>query len=89
MTHFVKCVKLGIESEGLDHPPFPGEKGQYIFENISKLAWQEWLKMQTVLINEHRLASYDPKARQFLAEQREKFLFNHAHFAAPSSYIPK
>ena len=87
MTRIVKCAKLGIETEGLDVPPFPGSKGQQIFENISKQAWQDWLKMQTMLINEHRLASFDPKARTFLAEEREKFLFSN-DFAMPEGYVP-
>ncbi len=56
MTRMVKCLKLGVEAEGLDSPPFPGPKGQRIYDTISKESWQEWLGMQTVLINESRLA---------------------------------
>ena len=67
MTRQVQCVKLGTVAEGLDAPPFPGEKGLEIFENISKQAWQQWLSKQTMLINEGRLASFDPKARTYLA----------------------
>jgi Fe-S cluster biosynthesis and repair protein YggX len=53
----------------------PGELGQRIFEQISKPAWQEWLKHQTMLMNEYRLSPIEPKARKFLAEEMEKFLF--------------
>lgn len=87
MTRMVNCVKLGIEAEGLDAPPFPGAKGQQIFDTVSKQAWQEWLKMQTMLINEHRLASFDPKARKFLEEERQKFLFG-GNFEMPEGYVP-
>ena len=87
MTRKVNCVKLGQEAEGLDAPPFPGAKGQQIFETISKQAWQDWLKMQTMLINEHRLASFDPNARKFLEQEREKFLFSDG-FAMPEGYVP-
>lgn len=83
----IKCVKLGIEAEGLDNPPFPGIKGQQIFENTSKQVWQEWINMQTMLINEHRLASFDPKAKQFLESERDKFLFSE-NFEMPEGYIP-
>ena len=31
MAQMVKCVKLGIEAEGLDRPPYPGELGRRIF----------------------------------------------------------
>jgi Fe-S cluster biosynthesis and repair protein YggX len=75
MSRTVNCAKLGKELEGLDKPPYPGELGQKIYDNISKEAWQAWLKQQTILINEYRLSVIDPKARAFLEEQMQKFLF--------------
>ena len=75
MARMVNCVKLGREAEGLDLPPVPGALGKRIFENVSKEAWQQWLAHQTMLINEYRLSTIDPKARKFLAEEMEKFLF--------------
>ncbi|WP_297527347.1 oxidative damage protection protein [Thiohalobacter sp.] len=75
MTRMVQCVKLGTEAEGLDRPPYPGELGKRIFENVSKEAWQQWLRQQTILINEYRLSPIEPKARKFLEEQMEKFFF--------------
>jgi Fe-S cluster biosynthesis and repair protein YggX len=83
----IHCLKLGTTAEGLEQAPFPGEKGLYIFDNISKQAWQDWLKAQTILINEHRLASFDPKARKFLEEERTKFLFGD-QFEMPAGYVP-
>ena len=88
MTRLVKCARLGIESEGLDAPPFPGPKGQEIFEKVSKQAWKEWLTKQTMLINEGKLASFDPKARAFLAEERTRFLFE-GHDEMPKGYVPQ
>lgn len=87
MARRVQCVKLGIEADGLDAPPFPGEKGVEIFENISKAAWQQWLSKQTMLINEERLASFDPKARAYLATERTKFLFE-GNNDLPQGYVP-
>jgi Fe-S cluster biosynthesis and repair protein YggX len=87
MTRLIHCVKLGKEAEGLDEPPFPGPKGQEIFEKISKQVWQDWLNRQTMLINENKLASYDPKARAYLAEERHKFLFE-GNDAMPQGYVP-
>jgi Fe-S cluster biosynthesis and repair protein YggX len=75
MTRMVQCVKLGKEAEGLDRPPYPGELGQRIFENVSKEAWQQWMGQQTILINEYRINVIDPKGRAFLEEQMEKFFF--------------
>ena len=87
MTRTVHCVKLGITAEGLESTPFPGPKGQQIFETVSKQAWGDWLKMQTMLINEHRLQSFDPKAKKFLEEERNKFLFT-GGFGLPDEYVP-
>jgi Fe-S cluster biosynthesis and repair protein YggX len=86
MTRLVKCVKLGIEAEGLDSPPFPGPKGQEIFEKVSKQAWKDWLAKQTMLINEGKLASFDAKAREYLAEERTKFLFE-GNNDMPEGYV--
>lgn len=87
MSRLIHCAKLGIEAEGLETPPFPGEKGKEIYEKISKQAWQAWLSKQTMLINEYRLASFDPKARAFLAEERHKFLFEN-NDQMPEGYVP-
>ena len=75
MSRTVQCVKLKQKAEGLAKPPYPGELGQRIFEHVSKPAWQEWLRFQTMLINEHRLSPMDPKAREFLEQQMEQFFF--------------
>jgi Fe-S cluster biosynthesis and repair protein YggX len=88
MTRMVKCVLLGEELEGLDRPPYPGELGQRIFEQVSKQAWQQWLGHQTMLINEYRLSTIDPKARKFLAEEMEKFLFGGGS-AKPEGFQPE
>lgn len=75
MARTVQCVKLGREAEGLDFPPVPGELGKRIYESISKEAWQQWVKYQTMLINENRLNLMDPRARKYLTEQMEKHFF--------------
>ncbi len=87
MTRLVNCVKLGKEAEGLEQPPFPGSKGLEIYEKVSKQAWQEWLSRQTMLINENKLASYDPQARAFLTAERDKFLFEGGD-VRPEGYVP-
>ncbi len=75
MTHMVHCVKLGREAEGLDRPPYPGELGQRLYDNVSKEGWQLWLRHQTMLINEYRLSAMDPNARKMLQQEMEKFFF--------------
>ena len=75
MSRTLHCTKLGIDAEGLDFAPWPGPLGQRVYEHVSKQAWQQWLAHQTMLINEYRLNPLDPKARKYLGEQMEKFLF--------------
>ena len=87
MARMVHCVKLGREAEGLDFPPYPGELGKRIYENVSKEAWAAWLKHQTMLVNENRLSLADSRARKWLAEQMEQHFFG-AGAAMPSGYVP-
>ena len=75
MARMVHCIKLGREAEGLDFPPYPGELGQRIFAAVSKEAWQQWVRLQTMIINENRLNLADAGHRKYLAEQMEKHFF--------------
>lgn len=87
MARTVNCIKLGCEADGLDFPPMPGDLGKRIFENVSKEAWQQWVRMQTMLINENRLNLADPSHRKYLAEQVEKHFFG-AGADRVSGYVP-
>lgn len=87
MTRMVNCIKLGKEGEGMDFAPYPGELGKRVWEGISKEAWALWLKHQTMLINENRLSGADARARKYLMEQAEKFLFEGGGDAA-MGYVP-
>ena len=88
MARTVKCIKLGKQAEGLDFAPYPGELGRRIYESVSKEAWQQWLRHQTMLINENRLTLADPQARKYLAEQMEKHFFGDGADAA-TGYVPQ
>ena len=87
MSRTVHCVKFDREAEGLDFPPWPGELGQRIYENISKEAWALWLQHQTMIINEYRLNAMDPKARELITTEMEKFLFGEGS-EKPEGYVP-
>jgi Fe-S cluster biosynthesis and repair protein YggX len=87
MARTVHCIKLGKEAEGLDFPPYPGELGKRIYLNVSKQAWADWLKHQTMLVNENRLNLADQRARQYLARQMENHLFG-AGADVAQGYVP-
>lgn len=75
MSRTIHCQFYDKEAAGLDFQIYPGEIGKRIFDNISKEAWSEWQKRQTMLINEHKLNMMDAEARQFLEEKMVAFLF--------------
>ncbi|HEY9034090.1 MAG TPA: oxidative damage protection protein [Pseudomonadales bacterium] len=87
MSRTVFCRKYQQTLPGLDQPPFPGPKGQDIFEHISRQAWQDWQQHQTMLINEKKLSMMDPAARRYLQEQQERFFAGESVDAA-DGYVP-
>ena len=88
MARTVQCIKLGKEAEGMDFAPMPGAMGKKLFDSVSKEAWQQWVKYQTMLINENRLSVMDPQARQFLDEQLEKYLSGD-DYERPQGWTPE
>lgn len=86
MTHTVQCVLLKREAPGLERAPYPGPLGQRIYDHVSKEAWAQWVKHQTMLINEYRLTPVDPKNRKFLESEMEKFFFG-AGSAKPEEFV--
>lgn len=89
MSRTVFCRKYQKEMEGLELPPYPGAKGQQLFETVSKQAWSEWLSHQTMLINEKQLNVMDLTARAYLSEQMEKFLAGEQYDAAEGYVAPE
>ncbi|MDR1889145.1 MAG: oxidative damage protection protein [Zoogloeaceae bacterium] len=87
MTRTVNCIKLGREAEGLDFPPLPGELGKKLFAQVSKEAWQQWIRLQTMIINENRLNMADPAHRNYLTEQVNNHFFGEGAEKI-SGYVP-
>ena len=87
MNRKVQCQLLGEELDGLSFQPYPGELGKRIYEQISQQAWQKWLALQTMLINENRLSPLNPEHRKYLEGEMEKFFFGEGS-AAPEGYVP-
>jgi len=87
MARMIHCIKLNQEAEGLDFPPYPGELGKKIYEQVSREAWAAWLKHQTMLVNENRLSLADARARKYLATQMEAWFFGDGG-DKPMGYVP-
>ena len=80
------CQLLGEELEGLAFQPYPGDLGKRIYENVSQQAWQKWLALQTMLINENRLSPINPEHRKYLEGEMEKFFFGEGA-EMPEGYV--
>ena len=87
MKRTVNCRKYKKELSGLDQPPYPGPKGQEIYETISEKAWKEWLNHQKMLINESRLDLADKESRKWLNDQMDLFLSG-KEYAQPKGFSP-
>lgn len=68
-NHIVHCVKLGKDAPGLQRPPFSNELGQYIYENVSKEAWDEWLQESVRYINTYRVDLSSREGMEFMFKQ--------------------
>ena len=62
--------------------PYPGPKGEELFNSVSKKAWDEWITLQTTLINEKQLDLSKKETRDYLNNQLELFLDNSDHDTA-------
>ncbi|MDR3443467.1 MAG: oxidative damage protection protein [Legionella sp.] len=88
MSRIIHCCKLNQDAEGMQKAPFPGALGERIYNEVSKEAWNMWLTHQTMLINEYRLNLLEPKSREFLKEEMQKFFFGEG-CEKPSGFTPK
>ena len=88
MARMVQCVKLNRLLPGLDAPPFPGELGGRIYNNISAQAYDMWQEYSTLIINHNGLSLGNPQHRDFLMEQMEEFLFGDDQQSLPDDWTP-
>ena len=87
MARTVFCKKLQRELPGLDTPPWPGDLGQRIYDNISTDAWKMWEERMKMILNEYRLMPWQNEAQQLVAKHMEDFFFGEGA-ALPPGYVP-
>ena len=88
MPRMVQCRKYNQQLPGLPLPPYPGPKGQQIYDSVSQKAWDEWQGHQTMLINEKHLNLANPDDRKYLQQQMDLFL-NNEKFDRAEGYVPQ
>jgi Fe-S cluster biosynthesis and repair protein YggX len=84
----VHCVKFQKDLPGLDAPPWPGEMGQRIYENVSAQAWKMWEDRMKMILNEYRLMPWQKEAQELIARHMEDFFFGQGA-ALPPGYVPQ
>ncbi len=87
MANKVQCVVLKAEAEGMEIPPYPGELGQRVFENVSKEGWKQWLERLTTIINENSLNTADTKNIELIEKHMQGFFFGEGDYGqAPAGF---
>src|SRR5258706_15503490 len=81
----VLCSKFQKELPGLDAPPWPGELGQRIYDNISADAWKLWEERMKMILNEYRLMPWQKEAQDLVAKHMEEFFFGEGAALPPVS----
>lgn len=84
MSRIIFCHFLQKEAPGLNFQLYPGELGKRIFNEISQEAWNEWIKKQTMIINENKLNMMNPEHRKQIENEMVKFLFEGQNMTASS-----
>ncbi|MDW5500004.1 protein that protects iron-sulfur proteins against oxidative damage [Serratia proteamaculans] len=87
MSRTIFCTFLQRDAEGQDFQLYPGEVGKRIYNEISKEAWAEWMKKQTMLINEKKMNMMNVDDRKLLEAEMIKFLFE-GHDVHIEGYTP-
>lgn len=70
-TRLVMCKKLGRELPGLARPPYKNDLGKRIYEEISKQAWDEWIKHSVRFVNTY----FGPGRLDIATQAGQDFLF--------------
>jgi len=89
MPRTVFCQVLQSEAPGLDSPPYPGDLGERIYNDVSAEGWKKWLERLTIIINENGLNTADPGSMQVIEQHMLGFLFKEGDQGQlPSGFQP-
>lgn len=68
-VRLVHCCKLGKELPGLTRAPYRNDLGKRIYEQVSKEAWDGWLKDSVKFINTYKVDLASPEGQKFMFKQ--------------------
>jgi Fe-S cluster biosynthesis and repair protein YggX len=84
----VHCRKLGKDLPGLPKPPYKNELGKKIYDEVSKEAWDQWLKDSVKYINTYRLDLASPEGQKFMLKQASIYFGFEEGNLADTAYVP-
>jgi Fe-S cluster biosynthesis and repair protein YggX len=85
----VHCRHLKKDLPGLARPPYKNELGKRIYEEISKEAWDMWLKDSVKYINTYRLDLASAEGQKFMLKQVAVYFGFEEGDLAPTAFVPK
>jgi Fe-S cluster biosynthesis and repair protein YggX len=87
-NRIVHCKKLDKDLPGLLKQPFPNDLGKYVFENISKEGWDQWLKESVRYINTYRVDLSSRDGTEFMLKQLRIWLGLEEGDLAQTAWVP-
>jgi Fe-S cluster biosynthesis and repair protein YggX len=84
----VTCRKLGKELPGLSRPPYRNELGQRIYDEVSKEAWDMWIKESVKFINTYRVDLTSPEGQSFMFKQAAIYFGFEEGEMAQTAFVP-
>ncbi len=88
LTRMVHCIKLNKELPGLTRAPFPTEFGTFIYEKVSKEAWDMWLAESVRYINTYRVDLSSKDGTEFMLRQLKIWLGLEDGEMAQTAWVP-
>ena len=84
----VHCVKLKKDLPGLARQPYKNDLGKRIFEEVSKEAWDMWLKDSVKFINTYRVDLTSAEGQKFMFDQCEVYFGLKEGKLADTAFVP-
>ena len=83
----VFCARLKQELPGLAEPPFDGDLGKKIYEQVSQQAWGQWMEHCKMLLNEYRLNPARKQDQEVIVQQMEQFFLARERRVPPNTFL--
>jgi len=84
----VHCRKLGKDLPGLTRQPYKNELGKRIYDEISKEAWDAWVRDSVKYVNTYRVDLTSPEGQKFMLKQCAIYFGFEDGSLAETAFVP-